>query len=40
IITHNASIQKVAHRVVSFADGQIVGVVENSERLAASEVSW
>ncbi len=40
IITHNASIQAVAHRVISFADGQIAGIRENDKRLAASEVSW
>ena len=40
IITHNASIQQVAHRVVSFADGQISGIRENRERLAAAEVTW
>ena len=40
IITHNASIQDVAHRVLSFADGQISGVRENATRRAASELSW
>ena len=40
IITHNASIQDVADRVLSFADGQIVGVRKNEARRTAAEVSW
>jgi putative ABC transport system ATP-binding protein len=40
IITHNASIQVVAHRVITFADGLVSGIRENEKRLAAAEVSW
>ena len=40
IITHNASIQDVADRVLSFADGQISGVRKNEKRRAAAELSW
>ena len=40
IITHNASIQDVADRVLSFADGQIAGVRKNQKRCAAAELSW
>ena len=40
IITHNASIQDVAHRVLSFADGQISGVRKNENRRPAAELSW
>jgi putative ABC transport system ATP-binding protein len=40
IITHNASIQDVADRVLSFADGQISGVRRNENRRAAAEISW
>jgi putative ABC transport system ATP-binding protein len=40
IITHNASIQDVADRVLSFADGQIAGVRRNDKRRAAAELSW
>jgi len=40
IITHNASIQDVADRVLSFADGQITGIRKNETRRAASELSW
>jgi len=40
IITHNASIQGVADRVLSFADGQISGIHKNEMRRAAAELSW
>jgi len=40
IITHNASIQEVAHRVIFFADGQISSMRRNVERRAASEINW
>ena len=40
IITHNASIQDVAHRVLSFADGQISRVRKNDDRRPAAELSW
>ena len=40
IITHNASIQEVAHRVLFFADGQISKVHANVTRRAASELAW
>ena len=40
VITHNAAIRDIAHRVVLFGDGRIVSVVRNERRLAASAVSW
>jgi putative ABC transport system ATP-binding protein len=40
IITHNASIQDVADRVLSFADGRISGIHANEKRRAAAELSW
>jgi putative ABC transport system ATP-binding protein len=40
VITHNAAIRKMAHRVVRFQDGRIVGVEENAERLAPEEIVW
>ncbi len=40
IITHNAGIQKIAHRVFSFADGNIARVVVNEERLEPAQVEW
>ena len=40
IITHNASIQDVANRVLFFAYGQISGIRVNEARRAASELVW
>lgn len=40
IITHNASIQEVAHRVLFFSNGRISGIRENETRRAAAELSW
>ncbi len=40
IITHNAAIQAMAHRVFNFHDGRIASEHENETRLAASEVEW
>lgn len=40
IITHNAPIQRMAHRVFMFHDGRIAETHVNDERLAASEMSW
>jgi putative ABC transport system ATP-binding protein len=40
IITHNASIQEVADRVLFFADGRISGTRRNESRRAASELVW
>jgi putative ABC transport system ATP-binding protein len=40
IITHNASIQDVADRVLSFADGRISGTRKNEKRRSAAELSW
>lgn len=40
IITHNASIQDVAHRVLFFSDGRISGMRTNETRRAAAELTW
>jgi putative ABC transport system ATP-binding protein len=40
IITHNASIQDVADRVLFFADGRISKVHKNESRRAAAELAW
>ncbi|MBI3677003.1 MAG: ABC transporter ATP-binding protein [Proteobacteria bacterium] len=40
IITHNASIQGVADRVLFFADGKISKVQKNTARRKAAEVTW
>lgn len=40
IITHNASIQDVADRVLFFADGRIARVRTNGTRREAAELVW
>ena len=40
IITHNAGIQKIAHRVLFFKDGQIEKVHTNKHRIQPAEVVW
>ncbi|MGY6697590.1 MAG: ABC transporter ATP-binding protein [Roseinatronobacter sp.] len=40
LITHNASIQRIAHRVVVLADGRIIRNEKNESRLRPHEVSW
>lgn len=40
IITHNASIQDVADRVLFFADGQIARIQKNAARRSAADLSW
>lgn len=40
VITHNAGIQAMAHRVIRFADGRIAGVTENQSRVAPQEIAW
>ena len=40
IITHNAVIQQVAHRVIHFADGKISRIVENAQRKSAAGLVW
>jgi putative ABC transport system ATP-binding protein len=40
IITHNASIQAMAHRVFFFHDGRIAETRANKKRVSAAEVSW
>ena len=40
VITHNAGIRAMAHRVINFADGQIAGIEVNETRLAPHEISW
>ena len=40
IITHNASIQEVADRVLFFADGQISRILRNETRREAALLSW
>ena len=40
VITHNAAIAGMAHRVVRLADGNIAGVSRNETRCAAREIQW
>jgi putative ABC transport system ATP-binding protein len=40
IITHNASIRQMAHRVIYFQDGRIAKIATNEHRIAPSEISW
>ena len=40
LITHNASIQRIAHRVVVLADGRITRDDVNAARVLPREVIW
>ena len=40
VITHNAAIQQMAHRVICFQDGQVTSIDRNVTRLAPSEITW
>lgn len=40
VITHNAAIQEMAHRVVKFQDGRISEVTVNAHQVDPSEIVW
>lgn len=40
MITHNANIRKMAHRVIWFQDGRVVEIEKNKTRIRAHEVTW
>ena len=40
LITHNAAIRAIAHRVLRFQDGRLAGEEVNPRRLEPAEVSW
>jgi putative ABC transport system ATP-binding protein len=40
VITHNAEIRRMAHRVVRFQDGGIVDLEVNDRRIAPAEIVW
>lgn len=40
IITHNASIAELAHRVIYFADGNVSDVIVNQVRKSVEEIKW
>jgi putative ABC transport system ATP-binding protein len=40
VITHNAAIRAIAHRVIRFGDGRAVEIAENATRAAPAEIVW
>jgi putative ABC transport system ATP-binding protein len=40
LITHNAGVRRIAHRVIYIADGRIARQEENPTRIAPAEVVW
>lgn len=40
IITHNADIARMAHRVLTLGDGRVVGEARNAERIRAEALRW
>lgn len=40
VITHNAAIQQMAHRVIRFQDGRVARIDENATLLSPAEISW
>ena len=40
VITHNAMIRRMAHRVLRFADGRLAAEEVNETRLAPAEIDW
>jgi len=40
VITHNAAIRKMAHRVLRFQDGRIAAVEVNDTRIAPDQIEW
>ncbi len=40
VITHNAAIAGMAHRVISLGSGRITGITRNATRLPASALAW
>jgi putative ABC transport system ATP-binding protein len=40
VITHNAEIRRMAHRVIWFQDGRIVNTEVNAERLDPAQIVW
>ncbi|PLX38986.1 MAG: ABC transporter [Hyphomicrobiales bacterium] len=40
VITHNAAIRDIAHRVVRFGDGRILASEENETRVDPLEIQW
>lgn len=40
VITHNADIERMAHRVIRFQDGRVIDVARNPDRVAAEGIRW
>jgi len=40
LITHNAGMAEMAHRIIRFADGAVIELRVNESRRAASELEW
>jgi putative ABC transport system ATP-binding protein len=40
VITHNAAIGKMAHRVIRMMDGHVREIIENEERLNPDQLEW
>jgi putative ABC transport system ATP-binding protein len=40
IVTHNAVVADMAHRVLRFSDGLVTGIQQNAVRKAAAELAW
>lgn len=40
VITHNAGIRAMAHRVIHFADGNIAEVIQNDTRISPDQIEW
>ena len=40
VITHNASIAKMADRVIRFSDGKVASIDRNATRAAAKDLEW
>nr|WP_245631443.1 ABC transporter ATP-binding protein [Limimaricola hongkongensis] len=40
VITHNADIERMAHRVIRFQDGRVIDIARNPDRVAAEGIRW
>jgi putative ABC transport system ATP-binding protein len=40
VITHNASVSKLADRVITLADGRVLSSVKNTQRAGVGDISW
>jgi putative ABC transport system ATP-binding protein len=40
VITHNAVIARMAHRVIRLSDGRIAGIDDNTVRADPTELHW